>query len=121
MVEVVPKGISALYIGGAKADESRASWGLKEAAGEGGGRTNADFGGSCVFVGVILSLKSGTAFEVGMTSVSNAGTTLGFFLGENGPKPADRRRTRLAFFSALVKAPVFLALCDTFRGDFRGE
>ena len=95
---------------------------MKDAAGEGGGRTNADvIGGNLGFVGAMLSLNSGIEGPVGMTSVSKAGITLACFFGERGPNPDERRDTRVVFFSALVRAPLLLTLCDTLRGDLRGE
>ena len=96
---------------------------MKDAPGDGGGRTNADVtGGDGFLTGVILSLNSGIEPEVeGMTSVSNAGMTFACFLGDNGPNPDERRNTRVVFFSGFVKAPLLLTLCDTFRGDLRGD
>lgn len=115
-------GISSLDIRGAKADERSTSCVLNAAAGDGGGSTKADvIGGSCVLVGVMLSLNSGMEEVEGITSVSKEGMTLVCFFGESGPKPDERLDIRVVFFSTFVSAPLLFTLCDTFRGDLRCE
>ncbi len=114
-------GISNFGIGGRGGRCARTS--SKDAAGEGGGSTNAlvrcgEGGGDGAAI-LVLNSGSGLEGEGGMagiddgsTSVSYAGSTL-LFLGDNAtaPSPEDLRETRL------FRGAAPLTLC--FRGDLR--